>query len=358
MPRVAVLMACLIGLAACGPAPQVWGEPEIVSDEPGGFRSIKVAHLPSVNSEYSLFLTCRLTPGLGAEHGLEIAYNGRDYQWLFGSAFGEHDVYIRIGSESETETWTSTYLEELRGQEKSYAPSFRSGLLSSAAYRMVLEEPGALSVVMYGNSSSTLGGDTSRADVVLFQREFSTQGVGEVFENLNGGPCRENGTKASVQDRWMHRDEWLVDGDLGFLSVWKHASEAYPEEIFLTAELAPDASRTIPTNSTDLMSTDERLELTCYLGWRETKPDGDRRTILRVHLNHALPANALSSFPDELTLSLDGSYRSIVAAVHLDGPAKLDRVGPDDEIELEMILVGSDPVTRSQAGQLVDSRRD
>ncbi len=71
------------------------------------------------------------------------------------------------------------------------------------------------------------------------------------------------------------------------------------------------------------MLTDERLELTCYLGWRETKPDRDRTTRLRVHLNQAIPVGAPSNFPDELTLSLDGSDGSTVPAVRLDSPVKL-----------------------------------
>ena len=344
------LVLCLIGLASCSPSPRVWGDLEIVSDDPGGFRSIRVSHLPSLDSEYSLFLTCWLTPGLGAQHGLEIAYNGSDYQRVFASAFGEHNVDVQVGSESETETWTSMNLEELREREERYAPSFRSdSLLGSAVYRMVLEEPAVLGITIHNHESSVIDGDPTKASVILFHGEFATKGIGQVFENLNSGPCREESgkTRTQVQGRWMHRDEELVKDDLGFLSMWKHASELYPEEISLTAELAPDISTTIPSTPTSLTFADERLELTCYLGWRETKPEKDRTTMLRVHLNHAIPVGAPSNFPDELTLLLDGSHGSTVAAVRLDSPAKIG-FPTDDDMELEMALVGLDPVTRSQ----------
>ena len=341
-------MLCLVGLASCSPSPRVWGDLEIVSDDPGGFRSIRVSHLPSLDSEYSLFLTCWLTPGLGAQHGLEIAYNGSDYQRVFASTFGEHNVDVQVGSESEIETWTSMDLQELREREEPYAPSFRSDPLSgSAVYRMVLEEPAVLGITIHGHKSSVVDSDRTGASVILFHGEFAAKGVGQLFENLSSGPCREESGRAQDQGRWMHRDEELVKDESGFLSMWKHASELHPEEIFLTAELTPDTSMTTPTTSTSLMFSDERLELTCYLGWRETKPDQDRRTMLRVHLNHAIPVGAPSSFPDEVTLSLDGSYGSTMAPIHLDGPAKLG-FRTDDDMELEMALVGSDPVTRPQ----------
>ncbi len=251
--RDGVLVLWLVGLASCNPSPRVWGDLEIVSDDPCGFRYIRVPHLPSQGSEYSLVLTCWLTPGLGAQYGLEIAYKGSDYQRVFASTFGEHNVDVQVGNESETETWTSMDLEELREEEERYAPSFRSDPLSgSAVYRMVLEEPAVLGVTIHSDESSVIDSDPTGAGVILFHGEFATKGIGQVFESLDNGPCREESGRAQVQGRWMHGDEELVKDDSGFLSMWKHASELHPEEIFLTVELLPDTSTTIPTTPTSL----------------------------------------------------------------------------------------------------------
>ena len=111
-------------------------------------------------------------------------------------------------------------------------------------------------------------------------------------------------------------------------------------------ELLPDTSTTIPTTP-DQPNAHRREAGTNVLPRMEGNQAGqgqDDQVARPFQSGH--PRGCPLQFPDELTLSLDGSDGSTLPAVRLDSPAKLE-FPTDDDTVLEMALVGSNPVTRA-----------